>query len=57
MLRLKKTLEIYKDFRKLFYKIWLESFLNYTFIIVVSLFSLNIAEVNLTLNTFYSNIL
>ena len=56
MLRLKKTSEIYKDFGKLFYKVWSESFYNYTSI-MVSLFAPSTAELNIALNTFYANIL
>lgn len=56
MLRLKKTSEIFKDFGKLFYKVWLKSFHN-NITIMISLFILNTVELNVALNTFYSNIL
>lgn len=56
MLRLRKTLGTYKDFEKLFYEVWSESFHNYTSI-MVSLFVPSTAELNVALNTFYANIL
>ena len=34
MLKLRKMLEIYKDFRKLFYKLWIDAFYNYTTILI-----------------------
>ena len=56
MLRLKKTLKTYKDFRKLFYEVWSESFYNYTLIIVLFFSLANTAKFNMTLNLFYTNI-
>lgn len=55
ILRLKKSSKTYKDFGKLFYKDWLENFLNYISIIV-SLFTPSITELNVAPNFFYSNI-
>ncbi len=56
MLRLMKTSGTYKNFRKSFYEVWSESFLNYTSI-MVSLFAPSTAELNVALNSFYGNIL
>ena len=46
---------MYKNFGKLFYKIWLESFLSYIFIIVL-LFASRKMELNIALNVFCDNI-
>lgn len=56
ILRLRKTSGTYKDFGKSFYEVWSEGFHNYTSIMVL-LFAPNTAELNVSLNPFYNNIL
>lgn len=55
MLRFKKTSWTFKDFGKFFYKLWSKNFFNYTSIMVL-LFALNTAQLNVAFNVLYDTI-
>lgn len=56
MLKLRKTLGIYKDYGNNFYEVWSEAFINYTSI-MVSLFKATAPRLQAALTQFYGLVL